>query len=133
MNTSADLLRSFVQRIESLREERAAINSDIALVRAEAKAAGFDVPTVNTMVLRREQEPAWLIEADMLLEAYEAALGCGAQAAGQLVMTERADGSFGPAMLSGPASPAAAKLDRKTREFMKLAANAAATAQAVEE
>ena len=42
-NLAADRLRSLIERIERLEEERKALGSDIKDIYAEAKSAGFDV------------------------------------------------------------------------------------------
>ncbi|MCZ6605992.1 MAG: DUF2312 domain-containing protein [Alphaproteobacteria bacterium] len=67
---AADRLRSFVQRIEKLEEDRAAIGADIREVLSEAKAAGFDVATLRQVVQLRRMDRQDLQERDALLELY---------------------------------------------------------------
>ena len=72
---AGERLRSFIQRIERLEEEKKTISDDIRDVFAEAKSNGFD-PKIMRQVLRlRKMESAERQEQDALLETYLAALG----------------------------------------------------------
>ena len=71
---AADRLRSFVERIEKLEEERAAIGADIREVLSEAKGTGFDVKTLRQVIKLRKMEPADRQEQEALLELYARAL-----------------------------------------------------------
>ena len=55
---AADRLRSLVERIERLEEERKALGSDIKDIYAEAKSAGFDVKALRQLIRIRKQEAA---------------------------------------------------------------------------
>jgi uncharacterized protein (UPF0335 family) len=55
-NVAADQLRLFVERVERLYEEVKGINEDIRDVYAEAKANGYDVPTMRKVVKLRAME-----------------------------------------------------------------------------
>ena len=70
-----DELRLFVERIETLLEERKSLSADIKDVKSEAKAAGFDTKTLVAVIKLRAQEPEHRAEAKALLETYAAALG----------------------------------------------------------
>ena len=72
---AADRLRSLVERIERLIEERGALSSDIRDIYAEAKSAGFDVKVIRELVRIRKQEPAAVEEQETLLDVYRRALG----------------------------------------------------------
>ena len=74
-NVSADRLRSLVERIERLEEERKALASDIRDIYAEAKSAGFDVKVLRQLIRIRRQEPAEIEEQETLLDVYRRALG----------------------------------------------------------
>ena len=74
-NISADRLRSLVERIERLQEERKALGSDIRDIYAEAKSAGFDVKVLRQLISLRRKEPAEVEEAETLLDVYRHALG----------------------------------------------------------
>ncbi|MEM1398813.1 MAG: DUF2312 domain-containing protein [Pseudomonadota bacterium] len=76
-NATAARLRSFIERIERLEEEKAALMADIREVYAEAKGNGFDVKTMRQLVRLRRQEPHERNEQEALLETYKAALGMG--------------------------------------------------------
>lgn len=70
-----DQLRSIVERIEKLEEEKAAIAGDIKEVYAEAKANGFDTKTLRQVVRLRKQDSAERQEQEALLDLYLHALG----------------------------------------------------------
>lgn len=70
-----DQLRSIVERIEKLEEEKAAIAGDIKEVYAEAKANGYDTKTLRQVVRLRKQDRAERQEAEALLDLYLSALG----------------------------------------------------------
>lgn len=72
---AADRLRSLVERIERLEEERKALAGDIKDIYAEAKSAGFDVKVIRQIVRLRKQEPAEVEEQESLLDLYRRALG----------------------------------------------------------
>jgi len=74
-NVSAERLRSLVERIERLEEERKALASDIKDIYAEAKSAGFDVKAIRALVKERKSEPADMEEFLTLLDVYRRALG----------------------------------------------------------
>ncbi len=72
---SADRLKSFIERIEKLDEERRAIGSDIKDVYSEAKGVGYDVKTMRKIISMRRMEPADRAEEETLLDVYKHALG----------------------------------------------------------
>lgn len=72
---AADRLRSLVERIERLNEERKGLGADIKDIFAEAKSAGFDTKTMRVLIKIREQDPAAVEERETLLEVYRRALG----------------------------------------------------------
>ncbi len=74
-NVAADRLRSLVERIERLDEERKALGNDIRDIFAEAKSAGFDVKVLRQLIRIRKQEPAEVQEQESLLDVYRHALG----------------------------------------------------------
>lgn len=71
----ADRLRSIIERVERLEEERKALASDIKDIFAEAKGAGFDVKVIKAIIALRKQEPAEVEEQETLLDIYRRALG----------------------------------------------------------
>ena len=72
---AADRLRSLIERIERLEEERKALGSDIKDIYGEAKSAGFDVKVLRRIIGLRKQEPAEVEEHESLLDLYRRALG----------------------------------------------------------
>lgn len=74
-NIAADRLRSIVERIERLEEEKKALAGDIKDIYAEAKSAGFDVKVLRQLIRIRRQEPGEVEEQETLLDVYRRALG----------------------------------------------------------
>ncbi|WP_264873501.1 DUF2312 domain-containing protein, partial [Saccharibacter floricola] len=72
---AADRLRSIIERVERLEEERKALGSDIRDLFTEAKSAGFDVKVVKELLRLRKREPAEVEEQETLLDIYLKALG----------------------------------------------------------
>ena len=72
---AADRLRSFIERIERLEEEKVAIASDIKDVYAELKGEGFDTKAVRQIVRLRKLDHAERQEQEAVLELYLQALG----------------------------------------------------------
>ncbi len=68
-------LRSIIERIERLEEEKAAALNDIKEVFAEAKGEGYDVKVLRKVIARRKQDKAKLQEEDAILDLYLSALG----------------------------------------------------------
>lgn len=68
-------LRSFIERVERLEEDKAGIAADIKEVYGEAKAQGFDVKTLKKIVSLRKKDPDDRAEEEALLETYMAELG----------------------------------------------------------
>ena len=67
-------LRSLIERIERLEEEKAAIASDIRDIFAEAKGAGFDAKIMRTILKLRKMNAADRDAEDYLIETYRKAL-----------------------------------------------------------
>jgi len=70
-----DQLRSIIERIEKLEEEKQAIAGDIKEVYGEAKANGFDAKTLRQIVRIRKLDSAERQEQEALLDVYMLALG----------------------------------------------------------
>lgn len=68
-------LRSFVERLERLDEDRAAVATDIKEVFLEAKADGFDTKVLRQVLKIRKQDKAKLQEQEALLHLYMSAIG----------------------------------------------------------
>ena len=68
-------LKAFVERIERLEEEKAALAGDIRDVYSEAKSQGYDSKTMRAIVRLRKMEKHARDEAEALLDTYKAALG----------------------------------------------------------
>jgi uncharacterized protein (UPF0335 family) len=70
-----DHLKAFVERVERLEEEKKTIADDIRDVYAEAKANGFDIKALRTIVRLRKQDVDERKEQEAILETYMHALG----------------------------------------------------------
>ena len=70
-------LRSFVDRIERLEEERSALTADIREVYSEAKGTGFDTKIMRQIVRLRKLDQADYQEQEALLEMYKKAMDMG--------------------------------------------------------
>ncbi len=71
---AADRLRTFVERIERLEEEKAAITADIREVYSEAKGTGFNAKILRQIVRLRQMDQADRREEEAMLELYKRAL-----------------------------------------------------------
>lgn len=71
---AADQLRSLIERIERLEEEKAVLATDIHEVYAEAKGTGFDPKIMRQVVRLRKMESADRQEQEALLELYMVAV-----------------------------------------------------------
>lgn len=76
-NFAKGQLRSLVDRIEKLEEEKKALAGDIREVYQEAKAAGFDVKALRVVVRLRGQDKSERQEHEALVDLYRDALGLG--------------------------------------------------------
>ena len=73
--SAKDHLRAFIERIERLEEEKAALAEDIREVYAEAKSSGFDTKALRTIIRIRKQDDHERMEQEALLATYMHALG----------------------------------------------------------
>ncbi|QDC37078.1 DUF2312 domain-containing protein [Sphingobium fuliginis] len=74
-NVAAEQLRLFIERIERLEDEKKGIGDDVKDVYLEAKANGYDVKTMRSIVRLRKMDRNSRMEAEALLETYKSALG----------------------------------------------------------
>ena len=72
---AGDRLKSFIERIERLEEEKAGIAGDIREIYAEAKGNGFDTKAIRKIIALRKKEFAERQEEEAILELYMQALG----------------------------------------------------------
>jgi uncharacterized protein (UPF0335 family) len=68
-------LRAVVERVERMEEEKKAISDDIKDIYAEAKAHGFDVKALRTVIRLRKMDQEQRAEHDAIVETYLSALG----------------------------------------------------------
>ena len=68
-------LRSLIERIERLEEDKAAVMNDMKEVYAEAKGEGYDVKTLRKVIRIRKQDRAKRQEEEAILDLYLSALG----------------------------------------------------------
>ena len=74
-STAQGRLRTIVERLERLEEDKAAIAGDMKEVFAEAKGEGYDVKTLRKVLRIRKQDKAKRQEEEAILDLYLSALG----------------------------------------------------------
>lgn len=74
-STAQTQLKSIIERIERLEEDKAAVQNDLKEVYAEAKGNGFDTKVLRKVVRLRKQDKAKRQEEDALLDLYLSAIG----------------------------------------------------------
>lgn len=74
-HNAKEIIKSFVERVERLAEEKDGLASDIKDVYAEAKGGGFDTKALRRVVALRKQDREKLKEHQAILEIYLDALG----------------------------------------------------------
>lgn len=72
---AADELRSFVERVERLDQEKKDIADQQKEVMAEAKSRGYDTKVMRKLITLRKKDPAEISEEEAVLELYREALG----------------------------------------------------------
>lgn len=72
---AGDRLRSVIERIERLEEEKKNLQNDIKDIYSEAKGAGFDIKVIRQIVRMRKLEEHKRKEAEEILELYKRAIG----------------------------------------------------------
>ena len=85
---AGDRLKSFIERIERLEEEKRALAEDIKEVYAEAKGTGFDTRIMRQIIRLRKRDKDDLDEEETLLDVYKRALGMLPDAAPQAAAAE---------------------------------------------
>jgi len=73
--TAQGRLRSLIERLERLEEDKQAVMTDMKEVFAEAKGEGYDVAILKKVLKIRASDKAKLQEADAILDLYLSALG----------------------------------------------------------
>lgn len=72
---TAERLKSFIERVEKLDEEKTEVQEQIKEVMSEAKGEGFDVKIIRQLIRLRKMKPHDRAEQEELLETYKAAIG----------------------------------------------------------
>ena len=72
---TGERLKSLIERVERLEEEKAALAEDIREVYSEAKGSGFDVKIMRQIVRLRKMDTSDRQEQEAILDTYMAALG----------------------------------------------------------
>ena len=72
---AGDRLKSFIERIERLEEEKKTLANDIKEVYAEAKGTGFDTKIIRQLIRLRKMDKDDLDEQETLIEIYKRAIG----------------------------------------------------------
>lgn len=74
-SVAQDQLRAFIDRIERMEEEKAAIVADVKEIYAEAKGNGFDTAILRQIIKIRKMDANERMENEAILELYMSALG----------------------------------------------------------
>ncbi len=74
-SVAQDQLKSIIERIEKLVEEKDELQADISDVYSEAKANGFDTKAIRKLITLRKKDYAERQEEEAILELYKQALG----------------------------------------------------------
>lgn len=72
---AVDRLRSIVDRIEHLEEEKKSLSVDVKDIYSEAKSAGFNVVVLRELIKSRKKDAAEVDQQENLLDIYRRALG----------------------------------------------------------
>jgi uncharacterized protein (UPF0335 family) len=72
---AGEQLKSFIERIERLEEEKRALSADIKDVYTEAKGSGFDTNIMRQIIRIRRMDQDDVDEQETLLDIYKRALG----------------------------------------------------------
>ena len=75
VQVAADQLRTIVERIERLDEEKREVAEQIKEVFAESKSNGFDTKTLRKIIALRKKDPNERSEEEAMLDLYMSALG----------------------------------------------------------
>lgn len=76
LNSSAQTrLKTIIERVERLEDDKAAVSNDMKEVYAEAKGAGFDVKILRQVIKLRRMDKAKRMEMDALVDLYLSAIG----------------------------------------------------------
>lgn len=74
---TAGQLKSIIERVERLEEERRELGADVREIYAEAKGNGYDPKIIRTIIRLRKMNPADRAEQEALLDTYMSAIGMG--------------------------------------------------------
>jgi uncharacterized protein (UPF0335 family) len=80
---AGDRLKSFIERIERLEEEKRALAEDVKEIYSEAKGAGFDVKIIRQIIRIRKMDEDDRDEQEALLDTYLRAIGMKPERSGR--------------------------------------------------
>ena len=72
---AGDRLRTIIERIERLEDEKKALSDDIREVYSEAKGVGFDIKIIRQIVRLRKMDASDRSEMEQVLDVYKRTLG----------------------------------------------------------
>jgi uncharacterized protein (UPF0335 family) len=104
---AAELLKSFVDRVLRLREERRGLNADIKEVLGEAKGTGFNVEALKTVVLRLEKPEKDWDTLDATIAIYRDVVGTGGAGLDPIMDAARDPGLLAHAASAAEGAPPA--------------------------
>jgi uncharacterized protein (UPF0335 family) len=74
-NNSKEKLKSLIERIERVEEEKLGLQEDIKDIFQEAKSTGFDTKVMRMVIRLRKMNSSDRMEQEEILEVYKTALG----------------------------------------------------------
>lgn len=74
-NVTADELRQFIERYETLEAEKKDVTEQQKELMSEAKGRGYDTAVMKQVIALRKRKPDDIAEQETILELYKAALG----------------------------------------------------------
>jgi uncharacterized protein (UPF0335 family) len=74
-NVTADELRQFIERAETLAAEKRDLSEQEKELFAEAKGRGYDTKVMRKVIALRKRKPDEIAEEEAVLDMYKAALG----------------------------------------------------------
>lgn len=74
-NVTADELRQFIERIETIDASKRDLADDRKEVLSEAKGRGYDTKVMQQIIAMRRRKPDEIAEEEAMLELYRTTLG----------------------------------------------------------
>lgn len=117
----ARLIKAFFEQLRAIDEEQLDLNERRKDILKAAKDAEINGKTLRVMIMRARKEPEAVMEADRLLDTYEAITGTGANVGGTLATRRKDDGTFEVRMVQPAKAAKLTNADKRLRDSVLLA------------